>query len=290
MSGWKNAKKIASSATFRDTDFVSKNSVYKQPPYEIKPVPGKGLGVIANETIHRGEKLFSEPAVFIVRDSDMNQLPNDVALQMLAFAADSLPNKTREMYLSLHGFSDIVDVEPAYDRLQGNAYSVDGHSTVFPEISRINHDCRPNSHYYTDQDAWIHTVVALKTIQPGEEVTVSYLSPYMRTYERAAKIPLSWGFNCTCPSCAAARKGREASDERLNRIINIEKMLSDVSPGRRGSPAAGERLISLYEQEHFHGPIALGYTYTALEYSYIGDLTMTKKYAKKAYEMELTWF
>ena len=61
----------------------------------------------------------------------------------------------------------IVEVHDDDDR--------DSWYTVFPEISRMNHDCRPNADYYFDPQTFTHNIHAVRPIMPGEEITVSYI-------------------------------------------------------------------------------------------------------------------
>lgn len=45
---------------------------------------------------------------------------------------------------------------------------------VFPLVSRLNHECRPNCAYYFDHTTFSHKVIAVCDIVPGEELTISY--------------------------------------------------------------------------------------------------------------------
>jgi len=45
----------------------------------------------------------------------------------------------------------------------------------------------------------------------------------------------------------------------------------------------------LYEQERFEVPIAEAYTYAALEYAYVGNRELARKYAALAVERNLLW-
>jgi SET domain-containing protein len=42
-------------------------------------------------------------------------------------------------------------------------------------VSRMNHDCRPNAHYYWDPDTFTQNVFATRDILAGEEITITYV-------------------------------------------------------------------------------------------------------------------
>jgi len=45
-------------------------------------------------------------------------------------------------------------------------------------IARVNHACQPNAFSFWDETADVRILIALKDIQPGEEVTVCYYKPF----------------------------------------------------------------------------------------------------------------
>lgn len=74
-------------------------------------IPGRGTGLIANRTIHRGEQLFgTTPAVMIEREL-LYQLEEQDRVRFMNLAVNQLPETTREMFLQLWGQSggDHVD-------------------------------------------------------------------------------------------------------------------------------------------------------------------------------------
>jgi hypothetical protein len=153
----------------------------------------------------------------------------------------------------------------------------------------MNHDCRPNAHYYFDPLTFTQHVHALRTILPGEELTISYLDPAQKRKERIHALKNSWGFQCSCSQCTAQSAISSASDSRIDKIARIRDNLEDYSPESVASPEMADLLISLYEQERMWGPIAEAYSYAALEYNGAGDAFIAQKYAHLAVEVGLVY-
>src|ERR1700712_4822534 len=118
----------------------------------------------------------------------------------------------------------------------------------------MNHDCRPNAHYYFDPMTLTQHVHALRTILPGEEITISYIDPAQKRKKRLHALKESWGFPCGCSSCTATSAVASASDDRIAQIHELRGELEDYSTESRGSTQMAELLVSLYEQERMWGP------------------------------------
>lgn len=108
------------------------------------PVPGKGIGLIANRTIRRGEVIMQRVPAMLIQATPHLDLDPDVREDLYRAAVDRLPTRTRDRFLRQMG-------DTVYDKAEKNAFRMflDGdrkysaHLGVFPEISRFNHDCRP---------------------------------------------------------------------------------------------------------------------------------------------------
>ncbi|CAA6658308.1 unnamed protein product [Spirodela intermedia] len=91
---------------------------------------------------------------------------------------------------------------PFLDAL-GDDYSVccEG-SAFFPLQSCMNHSCCPNAKAFKreeDKDGQA-TIIALRPIAKGEEVTISYIDEELPYEERQALL-VDYGFECRCPRC-----------------------------------------------------------------------------------------
>ncbi|KAL8131245.1 histone-lysine N-methyltransferase ATXR2 [Apium graveolens] len=86
----------------------------------------------------------------------------------------------------------------------GDDYSVCCQGTAFfPLQSCMNHSCLPNAKAFKreqDRDGQA-TIIALRPIHKGEEITISYIDEDLPLEERQASLA-DYGFSCRCPKCS----------------------------------------------------------------------------------------
>ncbi|KAK1279409.1 Histone-lysine N-methyltransferase ATXR2 [Acorus gramineus] len=76
-------------------------------------------------------------------------------------------------------------------------------TAFFPLQSCMNHSCCPNAKAFKreeDRDGQA-TIIALRTISKGEEITISYIDEDLPYDERQALLA-DYGFRCQCPKCS----------------------------------------------------------------------------------------
>ncbi|KAF1813010.1 SET domain-containing protein [Eremomyces bilateralis CBS 781.70] len=287
------AKSIAGLPAFTNPETVAHINDESGSPFEKRALPGRGFGLVATRPFHRGDSVFSHTPVYMVNDQTYEALNEEDRLEMQQEAVRRLPPGTRDLYLELHGHfgGDAID-----DRLNTNSFYVEldsdrdeKHNIMLPETSRINHDCRPNSHYWFDPDTLTHHVHALRDIQIGEELSISYIDPTLTRSTRQAVLKNGWGFDCSCSACTQREIFTAASDHRLDAIDFLTKELANRTEASTASPETAELLVSLCEQERLDGPIADAYTYAAIEYNGVGDHRTAQKYAMLAIERGLLY-
>ena len=103
---------------------------------EIRYSPGKGRGVFATKTIRRGEVIEAAPSL-LVPASDTKRIENSF-LKHYIFQTDS-----------------------GYDYVVATGY-----------VAIANHDDHNNAEFHVSRE--VSTIKAVRTIRPGEEVTVDY--------------------------------------------------------------------------------------------------------------------
>ncbi|KAK9771139.1 hypothetical protein AB5N19_00367 [Seiridium cardinale] len=202
----------------------------------------------------------------------MAQLPPAEQQQFLAQAGE----------FGGHKISDIMFTNSFQISVQGQDGQYFGN---FPAVSRFNHDCRPNVAFYIDETLTHHTH-AIRDIQPGEELTISYLDSFRAREVRQARAHASWGFACTCPQCSLPKEDADASDARLYSIYQVENKLADLS-SKDVSPDMIEQLIDLYKRERLDFKMADAYTIAALNYNLFGMADEAKEYANLSIEQGL---
>ncbi|KAK3329982.1 hypothetical protein B0H66DRAFT_542503 [Apodospora peruviana] len=245
-------------------------------------VPGKGIGLIANRTIRKGEIIMQRtPCLLVEFDSEDSELAKKARKESYEKALARLPDATRELFMAQIG----DDVVAKVDR---NAFRLflgdnEGHVASYPEVSRFNHDCRPNLHYRLKN--LTHTTVAVRDIEKGEELTISYIEGMIPYAERQERLE-SWGFKCACDACKAdSALEIAASDGHLKEIERIEAELEEKIGNKEDIETdTPDRLIKLYLDEKLDSYVAHAYTKAALLSSMFGDEEKTTRYAMLAVE------
>jgi hypothetical protein len=279
--------RVTSLPAFTEPELYTTINNFTNPPWEIKPIPGRGCGLFATRTLHRGEPILASTPLGVYHSSAfLHDYPLGYIYLHTAFM--QLPAPTRKLFLSTMAFAD---GDPIMERINTNAFSGDfegaSHFLMYPETARMNHDCRPNAMYYYDPKTLIHATQASRTIHPGEEITIPYINILQPREERQSALSNYWGFTCGCSLCSSSATHTHASDARIRRIIHLQSALADWSRESVGSPSTAEKLIALYEEEGIHAAKGTGHMFAALAYNAIGDTNMGRKHAEKALEAGL---
>lgn len=260
--------------------------------YEAKKLPGRGIGLVATRTIHRGERLFTESPLTLYQVG-FNDIPYEERTPAQKLGVDRLPANASKLFMDLHvhrGEDHVNDV------IRTNAYLAtlfpyegqgEEFEVVLPDLSRINHDCRPNLHYYFDDLTLTQQVHATRTISPGEELTVTYIDPLKPRDERLGRLMHNWGFDCSCSVCSLPDGLSAASDQRIGTVLHLEEHLLDRNASSLATPAMAEQLVSLYEQERLFAHSTYAYAYAAFEHNGVGNVYEAVKYAHKGLEAAL---
>ncbi|KIJ39063.1 hypothetical protein M422DRAFT_175701 [Sphaerobolus stellatus SS14] len=268
------------------------------PPFIQKPMPGKGVGLIAKHTIQRGQIIHAHTPVLIVHKVMDEGLQVNDRLELQRIGVERLPEASRRLYMGLMGHGEGQDVDKVEAVMITNSFQMilgdeekeedEPHNGVYPETARTNHDCRPNTAYYINKGTLIHYTHAVRPIMEGEEITLTYTNHMASHEERTAALDESWGFTCTCSLCSLPPSYISASDRRLQLITSLQDQLTtDWSVTHPLSPEAGETLVSLYIQERLESEISQAYMLAALAYAAVGEEYPAIKYAALAVEYGL---
>lgn len=260
---------------------------YETPPFEQHEFPGKGRGLVANKTLNRGDQIFASTPIMIT-DPDLYQLSEEERLALLHRGVETLPKPSQDRFWELMGH---FDDDPVDDRIITNNFEVTidsvSQSALFPEIAMLNHDCRPNAAYFFDEQTMAHHIHAIRTIYPGEEITITYIDNEQQRDRRMQKLKRNWGFDCGCSTCTAHSSLTAESDGRLQQIKTLSKLLDDWSETSHATPEAAELLISLIQQERLDASLATAYKHAAEVYSSFGKRFDAIKYARLSTEMSI---
>ncbi|GKT93425.1 HET domain protein [Colletotrichum tofieldiae] len=263
--------------------------------FRVVEMPGKGLGLIANQPIRRGQRIMAHPPAVVVHRRFVDEIDLEGQYRLLDVAVAQLPGETREAFIAQMGqAADHKSTgQKVHDIMHTNSFELglrirDGHHFGnYPEVSRFNHDCRPNVAFYIDDSDLRHYTHAVRDIQPGEELTISYVDSLSARIVRQGRAQRNWGFGCTCAHCSLPGPFVRSSDQRLTRMWEIEQQLSHWN-GEKVDEEMIELLITLYRQEQLdqsHGSDA--FSLAALNYNSLGMEEEALEYAKLAEEQLL---
>lgn len=151
-------------------------------------------------------------------------------------------------------------------------------------MQRLNHDCRPNAHYYFDGLHLVQHTRALRSIAPGEEITISYINPLQVRSARRETLQRTWGFHCTCSLCGRSEEESEVSDMQTEIILHLIQQVE--RPGQHAAVLLPmvEEMLRLYEVEELHGQITEPNMLAAIVLNRAGDEWAAMKYARLAIE------
>jgi len=265
-----------------------------EPPFEVKDVDGKGLSMVANKSVKRGEKMMAWSPVLMIRKTFFEDVAADKQDALLAAAFQLLPEETREKFQEQVRAADAGKSKVLKDVILKHAFESDVgwaaqgrpnelHYVVYPEVATLKHDCRPNVAFYIDGNHVHHTVVA-RRVQPGEELTISRLIDPVLTRLERQRILKKWrGEECGCPLCTGGKESSSVkeSDKRVKEIKRIYAKLSDHE-SRGVTTDMIARYIKLYKEEHLETRLADAYELAAVNYNYLGYSKEAEKYATLA--------
>jgi hypothetical protein len=189
--------------------------------YEIKPVPGKGLGMVAARWIPKGTRILSEKALFKFPHPTTEMEEDDIIIRDIL---DGLTKQQRDAFFALYNpweseYLAAVRIAQNNGMPLASDSSLDG---LFLVAARINHDCVNNAHRTWRQDREALHLHAIRNIAEGEEITISYTARF-RTFEERQTFLLGHPmFTCTCTLCSLPRKQREESDKRMMEMRLLE--------------------------------------------------------------------
>jgi hypothetical protein len=107
------------------------------PPYEVKQLPGRGYGLIANTTVHNGYEIFAHTPIIALQNILDEHLSRDEKFRkelwrLFRIAVEQLPQRTKDMFMALHGEAGGDEI---YDRFTTNAFELYDYAAVFPETA-----------------------------------------------------------------------------------------------------------------------------------------------------------
>lgn len=221
--------------------------------WRLDTIPGKGKGLIATQNITPGTLILSDsPLITTECITSIETTEKD-----LARALKALPKDHQREFLSLHN-NYPGKGSPLSNIVRSNGYPLGPGSEVggvFPNVSRMNHSCRPNAKHTWNEKLKQQTVYAIHPIAEGEELYLSYLAGGT-SEERKETLKEHFGFDCTCELCSLPPAQLQKSDYRIIRSQDLYNKIGDPdlatsNPGKL--MALGKRLLGKSGSSQFAG-------------------------------------
>ncbi|KAG6292098.1 hypothetical protein E4U09_003556 [Claviceps aff. purpurea] len=192
--------------------------------YALQDVPGKGKGLVATRHIPRGTRILAEKALISVPKGMYSGKRDELIRQQV----EALTNDQRDAFLSMRNIHPFENL-PAQclGIIQTNALPAQEYpdtQAIFLEACRINHDCQNNAVHQWNANIEQGTVHALRDIQPGEEITISYVFSLKSRETRQKQLKDSFDFTCSCRLCSLLEDESEERDRKLEQIVSLDQL------------------------------------------------------------------
>ncbi|KAK7018369.1 SET domain-containing protein 5 [Favolaschia claudopus] len=122
------------------------------------------------------------------------------------------------------------------------------HRGIFLNISRCNHSCGPNARWQWDAASFSLSLVALRPIEAGDEITVAYVPPTISRSERRAQLKSLYNFSCRCEFCARPAALTSRSDAARTELETVWKELPSFETWCLNSTIPQQALIDVHKR------------------------------------------
>jgi len=209
-------------------------------PYEVVPVEGKGLGVVATRAIACGELVMADVPILTFQGTDGSWV-RSVNEQFKALRPDE-----QQTVMAL---ADVGEPKTVAGIIRTNNYprgvnSEDG--VLCPTFSRFNHSCEPNCEQSWDEDANQLQAFACVDIAAGEELCTYFVDVRDPLASRRQILQKVYCFKCNCPVCTSRDPFVERRRLRMQQLGAKAEATAARNPKRAVRMLAD--LLELYDQ------------------------------------------
>ncbi|KAF1846674.1 SET domain-containing protein [Cucurbitaria berberidis CBS 394.84] len=264
---------------------------------EVSRIPGKGKGLITRHSIQRGDTILLDSPRIIASAQFPSHVSPSQGASLFSTILDQLPGTDRDLLLSLDKSISGTDIENV---MKTNAFACqpddgevgDGYMCLFPSVSRINHACRPNAHARFIPKSLLMEIKAVRDIEAGEEISISYGRIDLKHAERQRLYKEGWNFTCTCNSCTSTAYEIAGSDQRRARFEQLRKLLENITSETYDAQqivAWEKEVMEISAREGLDMLLAGDYERLAYVYAGHGMNRDAKIWATKAKESLMEW-
>ncbi|RYC86242.1 hypothetical protein BFJ63_vAg10884 [Fusarium oxysporum f. sp. narcissi] len=210
----------------------------------LREVPGRGKGLIATHKILKGTRVLSEePIIRIPEDAtDSPALRASLRRQV-----DELTSDQRRAFLSMCNIYPGEADSQYLGIFRTNALPIDSGGGIFLAACRINHACDNNAQKAWNEGIKRHTVHALRDIDKGEEITITYVSILNNRRTRQEALRKKFKFTCSCSLCSLPPHLSAESDRRLDEILRLDARIG--RDGLVGILSDPKRVLGYVDQQ-----------------------------------------
>jgi hypothetical protein len=243
--------------------------------FRVSQAGPKGFGVFATQPIARGTRIIADRILLSVDNRDKSVLnaaarlsPEDLrgllSLSMNISKRKSLSYLATAVWGSRLSTGSISQSRNLLNIFYNNNFALSGPNekrAVFLTVARLNHSCIPNAQGNLNAalPGGQFTIHALREIDKGEEITISYLHDELGVRSTRQKwLKEGYGFECACEICIASGSGQR-HEQSHRRRLKIQQMLADFS-AQKGTAQDSSRefiltkaVIEAYEEEGLAG-------------------------------------
>ncbi|KAI5464289.1 hypothetical protein BGZ63DRAFT_377379 [Mariannaea sp. PMI_226] len=247
------------------------------PPYFIRNICNKGQGAVATSRIEEGTLIASEQPIFTANFSMWT--PANITYREILEIINQLCGEDQQTFFGLQNAHPKPGMDVLYTLIQSNVLFIDDETTgIFLGLAKFNHACNSNCHAEWNPNTNEMTVIAIRDIQPGEEINICYSrSTPMPREERRQELLKIWNFECLCDMCVYPIPIMIQSELRLH---TVQKIYSSPMLHLQGPLAKLHdicRILILLKQEGLHTRVAdLFYSMAADTAALCSDLARCK--------------
>ena len=178
----------------------------QQPCFKVQATKAKGQGMFATRSILPGEIILREKPLIVMPDKVFSHNDQDYIEGWLDKRLNKLSASDREIFFKLSDSRNDENNKTALGIFYTNDMSYTHESAaLFPTMARANHACSPNADFVTRPQLDVQDLVAVKKIEAGDEVTISYMPASAEgsnvTSVRQDYTKTWYGFECQCTLC-----------------------------------------------------------------------------------------
>ncbi|KAH8890657.1 hypothetical protein GQ53DRAFT_603754, partial [Thozetella sp. PMI_491] len=257
-----------------------------EPAHIVVDMPDKGgKGVIATRHIKRKETFMIDYSAIVGDLNIWGSVSQKEGYSLLDQAAEQLVDSKLVLALNKgaggHGVEGIIRANTFRTYLNGVPQKA-----LFPNISVSLRSLLPSNSFLRFSATGIMAgVAAFRDIEPGEEVTISYIPHTDTSEERRTKLR-EWGFTCSCALCTAKAADKKASDKRRKKLAQgISLMVKALQRGdAKGAINILQEAIKSLQVEGLEALSGEVYESLARIYWVLGDKRRAREHAAKAVE------